>query len=124
MSIRTLRALRGAITAAADDPHEIRDATQELLDELMHLNGVDRDDVVSAIFSVTPDLTSEFPAHGARLVGWTDIPMICAQEAMVDGALPRCIRVLLHVHTWRSRSELRHAYLRDAVMLRPDLTQE
>ncbi len=124
MSIRTLRAVRGAITVALDDPHEIRDATQELLDELMHGNALHRDDVVSAVFSVTPDLTSEFPAHGARLVGWSDIPMLCAQEALVDGALPRCIRVLLHVYTWRHRSELRHAYLRDAVMLRPDLMQE
>ncbi len=124
MSVRTVRALRGAITVATDDPHEIRDATQELLDELLHLNGVDREEVISALFSVTPDLVSEFPAHGARLVGWSDIPMICAQEAMVDGALPRCIRVLLHVHTWRSRGDLRHAYLRDAVMLRPDLRQE
>lgn len=124
MSARTVRALRGAITVGSDDPHEIRDATQELLDELLFLNGLGRDDVISAIFTVTPDLASEFPAHGARLVGWTDIPMICAQEAGVDGALPRCIRVLLHVHTWRPRSDMRHAYLRDAVMLRPDLITE
>ncbi len=121
---RTVRALRGAITVASDDPHEIRDATQELLDELLHLNALDRDDIVSAIFTVTPDLASEFPAHGARLVGWRDVPMICAQEAGVDGALARCIRVLLHVHTWRPRSDMRHVYLRDAVMLRPDLVPE
>jgi chorismate mutase len=124
MSARTVRALRGAITVGSDDPFEIRDATQELLDELLHLNGLDRDDVISGIFTVTADLASEFPAHGARLVGWRDIPMVCAQEAGVDGALPRCIRVLLHVHTWRPRSDMRHVYLRDAVMLRPDLQTE
>jgi chorismate mutase len=124
MPHRAVRALRGAITVEVDDPHEIRDATQELLDELMHANDLDRDDIISAIFTVTPDLASEFPAHGARLVGWRDIPMICAQEAGVDGALPRTIRVLLHVQTWRPRNDLRHAYLRDAIMLRPDLTQE
>ena len=124
MPTRSVRALRGAITVGSDDPHDIRDATQELLEELLHLNGLDRDDVISGIFTVTPDLASEFPAHGARLVGWRDVPMLCAQEAGVDGALPRCIRVLLHVDTWRPRSDLRHVYLRDAVMLRPDLITE
>lgn len=121
---RTIRAVRGAITVAADDPFEIRDATQEILDEVLHLNELERDDIISAIFTVTPDLTSEFPAYGARLGGWTDIPMICAQEAPVAGALPLCIRVLLHVYTWRPRSDIRHAYLRDAVMLRPDLKSD
>jgi chorismate mutase len=121
---RTIRAIRGAITVAADDPFEIRDATQELLDEVLHLNGLDRDDIISATFTVTADLATEFPAHGARLGGWTDIPMICAQEHAVDGALPRCIRVLVHAYTWRPRSDLRHVYLRDAVMLRPDLKSD
>jgi chorismate mutase len=121
---RTLRALRGAITVPTDDPESIRDATQELLDELMHLNGFEPADVVSAVFTVTRDLVSEFPAHGARLLGWRDVPMLCAQEQHVDGALPRCVRVLLTVGTVRSRAELRHVYLRDAVMLRPDLEHD
>ena len=124
MSTRSLRALRGAITVAADDPESIRDATQELLDELLHVNALGREDVESAFFTVTADLASEFPAHGARLVGWSDIPMICAQEAAVSGALPRCIRVLLHAYTWRARSDIKHVYLRDAVMLRPDLATD
>ena len=124
MPIAVVRAIRGAITVPADDPAEIRDATQEMLDELLHVNALLKEDVVSAFFTVTPDLRSEFPAHGARLVGWRDIPMVCAQEAAVDGALPHCIRVMLHVNTRRARSELRHVYLRDAVMLRPDLATD
>jgi chorismate mutase len=119
-----VRAVRGAITVAADDPESIRDATRELLDELLRANELAPDDVVSALFTVTPDLCSEFAAHGARIVGWSDVPMICAQEADIDTALPRCMRVLLHVHTTLPRSGLRHVYLRDAVTLRPDLAQD
>jgi chorismate mutase len=73
------------------------------------------------VFTATPDLVSEFPAFAARQMGWTDIPLLCAQELPVAGALPRCLRVLLHVETSRQRSEMRHLYLRDAVLLRSDL---
>lgn len=124
MTVRHVRALRGAITVAEDDPESIRDATQELIDELLHVNLLNQDDVISAFFTVTPDLHSEFPAHGARLLGWSDVPMVCTQEAAIDGALPHCIRVMLHVYTWRARTSLKHVYLRDAIMLRPDLGME
>jgi len=124
MTVRQMRAIRGAITVAADDPEEIRDATQEILDDLMHANRLDRDDVVSVMFTVTDDLRSEFPTHGARLVGWRDVPMLCLQAAAVEGALPRCIRVILHVYTSRPRSRLKSVFLRDAVMLNPDLATD
>lgn len=124
MIVRNVRAIRGAITVAADNPESIRDATQELLDEMLQLNSLARDDVISCFFTMTSDLRSEFPAHGARLLGWTSIPMICAQEADIEGALPRCIRVMLHVYTWRMQETLRNAYLRDAIMLRPDLASD
>jgi chorismate mutase len=124
MSVLVLRAVRGATTVASDDPELIRKATEELLDELLGANALDSDHVVSALFTVTPDLCSEFAAQSARRAGWDDVPMICAQEADIDGALPRCIRVLLHVHTARARSEMRHVYLREAITLRPDLAQD
>ena len=117
-----VRAVRGAITVAADDAALIREATLELLRAMLTHNELQPSQLVSAIFTVTPDLTSEFPARAAREVGWHDVPMLCAQEIAVPDALPRCVRVLLHVETSRPRALMRHVYLRDAVVLRPDLT--
>lgn len=78
-------------------------------------------DIISAVFTATPDLISEFPAYAARLYGWTDIPLLCAQELPVPGALTHCIRVLVHAECRLARNEVRHVYLRDAVLLRADL---
>ena len=118
---RSVRAVRGATTVSADQPALIRVAVTELLEAILNDNDIVPADIVSAVFTATPDLVSEFPAHAARLFGWTDVPLLCAQELPVTGALQRCIRVLLHVETRRHRSEMRHAYLRDAVLLRTDL---
>ena len=118
---RSVRAVRGATTVAADDPMLVREAVIELLEAMLNENDIVPADVISAIFTATPDLVCEFPAHAARIFGWTDIPLICAQELPVVGALPRCLRVMLHVETRRTRSEMRHLYLRDAVLLRTDL---
>lgn len=118
---RSVRAVRGATTVASDEPLLIREAVTELLEAILDENDVVPADVISAVFTATPDLVSEFPAHAARLFGWTDVPLLCAQELPVAGALPRCIRVLLHAETRRARSEIRHVYLRDAVLLRADL---
>lgn len=118
---RSVRAVRGATTVSADEPALIRAAVTELLEAILNDNDIVPADVVSAVFTATPDLVSEFPAHAARIIGWTDVPLLCAQELPVTGALPRCIRVMLHVETRRHRSEMRHAYLRDAVLLRSDL---
>ena len=86
------------------------------------VNGLDPADVVSVIFTVTPDLHSAFPATGVRtLHGWSAVPLLCASEIDVPGGLPRCIRALAHVYTERPRDEIRHAYLGDARVLRPDL---
>jgi chorismate mutase len=120
-SPRTVRAVRGATTVAADEPALIRDAVIELLEAVLDDNDIVPADVVSAVFTATPDLVSEFPAHAARLLGWTDIPLLCAQELPVRDALPRCIRVLVHAETRRPRSEIRHVYLREAILLRADL---
>lgn len=120
----TVRGVRGATTVQRDESHEIRDAVQELIEAMLEQNDLTSMDIVSAIFTTTPDLVSEFPAHAARLYGWTDVPLLCAQELPVDGALPRCIRILLHVETTRLRHEMRHLYLRDAILLRQDLMSD
>ena len=114
-------ALRGATTVAVDSPEAIVDATVELLTELMAANEVTREDIISILFTSTADLTSEFPAVGARKIGLTDVPLLCAAEIAVPGALPRCVRVLVHLAGPRHYSELRHVYLREASELRTDL---
>jgi chorismate mutase len=118
---RVVRAVRGATTVTADEPLLIREAVTELLEAVLDDNDLAPADIVSVIFTATPDLVSEFPAHAARLYGWTDIPLLCAQELPVHGALTRCIRVMVHAETRRARSEMRHVYLRDAILLRADL---
>ena len=119
--LRSVRAVRGATTVAADEPLLIREAVTELLEAILNDNDIVPNDIISAVFTATNDLVSEFPAHAARLYGWTDVPLLCAQELPVAGALTRCVRVLLHAETRRQRSEIRHVYLRDAVLLRSDL---
>lgn len=118
---RAVRAVRGATTVSADQPALIREAVHEMLDAMLDDNDLVPADIISAVFTATPDLISEFPAHAARLYGWTDIPLICAQELPVVGALPRCLRVMIHAETPRARNEIRHVYLRDAILLRSDL---
>jgi chorismate mutase len=117
---RRPRALRGAIGVERDTPEAIVAATGELLATLLAANELTRDDVTSACFTATPDLRSEFPAKGARALGWDEVPMLCAQEIDVRGALPRCIRVLLHLHV-PADLPLRPVYLGRARALRPDL---
>ena len=121
MGDRTTRAIRGATTVDSDSPDQIRHATRELLETIVARNGIASADVISAIFTVTHDLTSEFPAHAARELGWLEVPLLCTLEIPVPGSLPKCIRVLLHVQTTSSRAEIRHVYLHAARALRPDL---
>src|SRR5215203_607705 len=97
MRWRRMRGIRGATTASTDTPDAILAATGELLERIVALNGVEPDDVISILFSTTPDLTSTFPAGAARALGWTDVPLMCMAEIAVPGAPARCIRVLLHV---------------------------
>lgn len=116
-----VRALRGATTTDADTPEQIAERTVALLEEMFARNGVDHDDLISILFTVTEDLTSAFPASGARTLGLGDVPLLCAREIPVPGSTPRCIRVLDHLTTDRPRNELRHVYLEGAVNLRDDL---
>lgn len=116
-----VRGLRGATTVAEDTSEEVMKATAELLREMMERNGITHDDLVTIIFTATPDITSEFPAAAARSIGISDIPLLCAREIDVKGAIPRVIRILMHIYTERELSELRHVYLKDAQPLRTDL---
>ena len=118
-----VRAIRGAIQLDADERDHLLASVDELIRALLEANEVDTDDLVSMILTATPDLHSEFPALAARQLGIADVPLLCAQEIDVVGALPRVIRVLMHVETGRARSEIRHVYLRGAAALRRDLAQ-
>ena len=120
MAERRMWGVRGATTVMEDTPSAIAAATRELLEHLLAENALLADEIVSAIFTVTPDLRAAFPAATARELGWLDVPLLCATEIGVPGALPRCIRVLLHVEPSSPRSDLRHVYLRDARTLRPE----
>ena len=118
----TIRGIRGATTVTADDPEHILQATRQLLEEILAENeGMRPDEVASAIFTVTDDLVSTFPAQAARQMGWDLVPMLCAREIPVPNGLPHVIRVLVHWNTELPQSEIKHVYLRDAVKLRPDL---
>ena len=117
-----IRGVRGATTVAADQPDLILQATRELLEEILTENeGMQPEDVASAIFTVTDDLASTFPAQAARQMGWDLVPMLCAREIPVPDSLPRVIRVLVHWNTELPQNQITHVYLRDAVKLRPDL---
>ncbi|MQA94940.1 MAG: chorismate mutase [Streptosporangiales bacterium] len=118
-----VQAIRGAVQVDADERELVLEATTELVNEVMTRNALDTDDVISVIFTATPDLTSEFPALAARKLGFTDVPLLCAAEIAVPGALPRVVRLMAHVETDRPRSEIQHVYLRGAQALRLDIAQ-
>jgi chorismate mutase len=116
-----MRGIRGATCLQHDDAREMAEAVAELLGEMLTRNGVRNDDVVSVILTCTPDLTSAFPAAGARDFGLTDTPLMCAQEMDVHGALERVVRILAHVESEIPRAQIQHVYLRGAEVLRQDL---
>ena len=116
-----MRAIRGAICLTRDDADEMREAVGELLSEMLRRNDLGQEAVVSVLLTSTPDLRSGFPAAGARAAGFTDIPLICAQEIDVDGALPLVVRAMMHVDADRPRAAIEHVYLRGAEVLRADL---
>lgn len=116
-----MRAIRGATTVDRDTPAEIEARTVELLDEIMERNGLGPEQVISILFTATHDLVSAFPATAARLSGFGSVPLICAQEIPVPGAMARCIRLMMHVSTTTEREGIHHIYLHGAQGLRDDL---
>jgi chorismate mutase len=118
-----IRGIRGAITVERDEANEIVDATETLLREMIRANDVAASDVSFVLISVTDDITAAFPAQALRrLEGWTYVPVMCMREIPVPNSLPRCIRVMMTVHTTKKQEEISHVYLRDAMILRPDLS--
>ena len=120
---KRVRGIRGAIQVSEDAIDTVLGATRRLLEAMLGLNEVATDDAISAIFTTTSDLKSCFPAEAARSLGFSDTPLICAQEIDVPGSLPRVVRVLLWVHTAKSKSEIKHVYLDGAEVLRKDIAQ-
>ena len=115
-----LQGIRGATTVDRNDADEILAATDELLRAVIDANGLEPDDIVSALFTVTRDLDAAFPARAAEDFGWNIVALLHATEIPVPGSLPKCIRLLVHAYTSRARAEIRHCYLRGATALRPD----
>jgi len=118
---KACRGVRGATTAESNTPEAILEATRQLLALMIRLNGIEPEDVASAIFTLTKDLNAEFPALAARQLGWLGVPLLCGYELEVPGSLDRCIRILLHWNTPKTADEIVHVYVKDAVRLRPDL---
>ncbi len=117
-----VRGIRGATTVEQNVSADILAATRELLQELLSANGITTyEDIVSAIFTTTVDVTAVFPAEAARSLGMSQVPLLCASEIAVPGSMPRCIRILLHVNTDQPQSVMKHVYLREAKRLRPDM---
>ena len=119
-----IRGIRGAITIESDTAEYVWNETAKLVLQVAQANDVQPEDIASITISTTPDITSAFPARSVRLMeGWQFVPIMCMHEMNVPGALPLCIRVLLHVNTTKQQQEIQHIYLNDAVKLRPDLVK-
>jgi len=123
MPVSTVRAIRGAIQLEVDERDHVLSSTRELVSMILSANDLSRDDVISIMFTATADISSEFPAVAARELGLGDVPLMCAQELVVAGAMPRVIRLMAHVNTTLLRDQVTHVYLRGATALRRDLAQ-
>jgi monofunctional chorismate mutase len=120
---KSVWAVRGATTVERDDAESIVAATEQLIGDILDKNDLSVEDVISVVFTSTPDLVSEFPAAAARRIGLAEVPLMCATEIAVPGAVARCVRVLMHVRTARARGDLKHVYLGGARSLRTDLSE-
>lgn len=116
-----IRGFRGATALTADDADEMNEAVAELVSEMIQRNHISNEDVISMFLTNTPDLRCAFPAAAVRRAGLTDIPLLCASEIDVAGAMPRVVRILLHAHSETPRAQVQHVYLRGTDALRADL---
>jgi len=124
MGEKVVRGIRGAITVKENTTQEIFEATAELLRNIVEANGIKTEDIASVFLTTTPDLNADFPATAAREMGWSLVPLLCAREIDVPGSMPRLIRVLMHVNTCKKQDEIKHLYLGEAAVLRPDLMKK
>ena len=118
-----VRAVRGATQLEEDTREHMLERVAEMVTEVVRANDLEVEDFISIVFTATPDLVSEFPAYAARRLGFDDVPLMCAVEIDVAGAMPRVIRMMAHVETHLSRSEITHVYLHGAAHLRRDLSR-
>lgn len=119
-----VRGIRGATTVSQDDEKEIMQATAEMLLKIVEDNQVVPEDICSVFITTTTDLTTAFPAKAVRTMpGWELVPLMCSLEIPVQPSLPRCIRLMVHVNTEKSQKEIKHVYLNDAKVLRPDIVR-
>ncbi|MET7685725.1 chorismate mutase [Streptomyces sp. NPDC005423] len=118
-----VRAVRGAVQLDSDESGHMNEQVGALLTAVLERNGLTADDLISVFFTATPDLHSDFPAAAARELGLVDVPLICAQELGIEGAMPRVVRLLAHIETDRPRSGITHVYLGAAAALRKDIAQ-
>ncbi|CAL9398665.1 chorismate mutase [Streptomyces albus] len=123
MAGRAVRAVRGAVQLERDDAEHMHERVGELLTAVLERNSLTADDLISIWFTATPDLHCDFPAAAARRLGIVDVPLICAQELDVAGAMPRVVRILAHTETELPRSAVQHVYLGAAAALRKDIAQ-
>lgn len=118
-----VRAVRGATQLDSDTREQMLDRVAEMVRGVMEANDITVDDFISIIFTSTSDLTSEFPAYAARILGFHDVPLVCARELEIEGSMPRVVRMMAHVETDLARAEVTHVYLHGAANLRRDLTK-
>jgi len=115
-----VRGVRGAISVDKNEPDEILERVGELLLAMVHANEIQTEDIASIAFSSTPDLNAAFPALAARKLGWIEVPLFGTQEIDCPTGLPRCIRVIILLNTDLPQNAIKHIYLREAIVLRPD----
>jgi chorismate mutase len=118
-----VRAIRGATQLERDERDHLLERVSELMRMVLDDNDLDIDQLISVIFTATDDVHSEFPAYAARRLGLVDVPLLCARELEIEGSLPRIVRVMAHIETELTRSEITHVYLHGAASLRRDLTR-
>lgn len=119
-----VRAVRGATQLDVDERAHLLDRVAEMVRAVLDRNGLTTDELISVVFTSTPDVMAEFPAYAARAIGIDEVPLLCAQEIDVPGAMPRVVRMMAHVETTRSRAEIQHVYLHGAADLRTDLRRD
>ena len=121
----SIRGVRGATVAEANQKEPILAATRELLLAILDAHsGMRIEDIASILFTMSDDLDAVYPAQAARQLGWIETPLLCAREIPVPGGLPRCIRVLIHWNTDQPQSAIQHIYLKDAIQLRPEFSNQ
>jgi chorismate mutase len=123
MPASAVRAIRGAIQLDVDEREHVLSSTRELVSTVLEANSLSKEDIISIMFTATPDVRSEFPAVAARELGLGDVPLMCTQELDIVGAMPMVIRLMAHVNTTLTHGQISHIYLRGATALRRDLAQ-